>query len=267
MIYLVLAIGILLLIIIAKGKIKKVKTGTVTVITGAVKSGKTLLAVRLALKEYRINRLKWRIRKIFKKDEEEPLLYSNTPLAVKYTPITREILLRQKRMNYKSVVLLTEASLVWDNMLYKNNDINEQIMLFIKLFGHETKGGTLIIDTQAVGDLAIAVRRCISTRLYVDSTIRTIPFLTISKVKEERYDEEGATIQVNEGDQDKQYKYIIGTKSIYKKYDRYAFSVLTDNLKAENKQIDGTKVEDLKQRVIIGFREWKGVKKNDEENK
>lgn len=267
MFYIILAIGIILILIFVKGKLKRIKTGTVTVITGAVKSGKTLLAVRLALREYRLNHFKWRIRKIFKKDEEEPLLYSNTPLAVRYTPITKEILLRQKRMNYKSVVLLTEASLVWDNMLYKNNDINEQIMLFIKLFGHETKGGSLIIDTQAVGDLAIAVRRCISTRLYVDSTIKSIPFLTVSRVKEERYDEEGATLQVNEGDQDKQYKYVIGTKTIYQKYDRYAFSVLTDALDAEKNQIDGANASDLKQREIVAFRDWKGAKKDDKKDK
>lgn len=273
MIYIVLAIGIIAVIIISR-KVKNLKLSNLILVTGAVKSGKSTYALYLAYKEYKKAYRQWKlktaIRKAFgKKPEEEPLLYSNIPLAVNYSPITKDILERRKRINYKSVVFLDEATLIADNMIYQEKDISERIMLFNKLFGHETHGGKLIYDTQATGDLPAVTRRCISQRIYVHSMIKWIPFVLIPSIREERYSEDGSTIQTDQNDIDNQgYKKCIIPKKIWKLFDCYCFSALTDDLEADNKVINGKKLRNLKTKNLVSYNQYKELKGNDrKENK
>ena len=79
-----------------------------------------------------------------------PLIYSNVPLAMPYVPLTDDLLLRKKRFVYGSVIYVQEASLVADSQLIRDMDVNERLMLFNKLIGHETKGGVIIYDTQCI---------------------------------------------------------------------------------------------------------------------
>ena len=104
-----------------------ISQGTITVCTGAVKTGKSTLAVYLALRSFRRIHFKWKIVSHFKKDIEEPLLYSNIPLNTNYVPITTDILLRKVRIHKKSVVLLDEASLIADSQFIRDNKVNLQV--------------------------------------------------------------------------------------------------------------------------------------------
>lgn len=262
--YLIIFAIIIIIIIIIKKKTKQPKYNAIITIDGSVKTGKTSMGVYIALKEIKHRQKIWKIKstfqKIFKKEiDEKPLLYSNIPINYKkgYVQLTKDILTRKKRINYKSVVFISEASLVSDSQDFKNAIRNEQQTLFYKLFGHETKGGLCIIDTQQIGDLHFSVKRAIGQYFYIHHN-RKIPFFMILKVQENRYSEDG-TIIVNESkDTEENLKTILIPKTIWKKFDAYTYSQLTDNLEVENETI---KPESLKTDYIVSFREFKTINK------
>ena len=262
----ILIIGIIIIaLIIAKKKIKAVKYSSCILVTGAVKSGKSTFSVNTALKLYRKNHLKWRIQHFFDKTIEEPLLYSNVPLAVEYVPITKDLIERRKRFRYKSVIYIQEATLLADNMAYKDKELNERVMLFNKLIGHSTRGGTLIYDTQATGDLPAVTRRCLAQNIYVHSMIKCLPFILIVKVKEEVYREDSIN-QNNVDEELKAYRYVIIPKSVWKKYDCYCYSAFTDDLPVEDRTV---KTKELKAKEILSYNNYKTINKeveNDKEN-
>lgn len=76
---------------------KKLVIQTVNVITGAPKTGKTLLAVKIAIKEVKKRRLKTYVYNFFHKNKRElPLLYTNAPVKYPYVKLTEDLLLRKK---------------------------------------------------------------------------------------------------------------------------------------------------------------------------
>ena len=145
-------------------KFKVPKVGSLALVSGGVKCGKTTLAVYIAISHYkrrvrRIRIVNW-LRGLFKRPLlEEPLLYSNIPLSMPYVPISKDLLLRKKRFVYGSVILLSEASLVADSQCIKDSEVNDNLLLFNKLIGHETKGGLLVYDTQTVNDCHYSIKR------------------------------------------------------------------------------------------------------------
>ena len=139
-------------------KFKVPKLNSLVMVTGGVKCGKSTHSVHMAISTYKSNRRKIKFKNFFRKLfhkplQELPLLYSNVPLAINYVPLTRDMLLRRERFVYGSVVYIQEASLVADSQLIKDKDLNNQLLLFFKLFGHESKGGTCILDTQCISDV------------------------------------------------------------------------------------------------------------------
>lgn len=227
-----------------------------------LKLGKSTLSVYLANKYYKKNLFRWKVRKFFGKKEEKPLLYSNIPLKVDYVPVTNEVLTRTKRIPYGSVCYLGEFSLVADNMFYKSGSLleNESLMLFMKLFGHETGGkGKLFIDTQAVGDLPVNVRRCLSRYLYIERSIRWIPFIIVMKVRELMFSEDNSTINTFSSDIEDNCKTLIIFKSIWKKFDYCCYSVFTDSLEKSEKVVNGKKLDDLKARKIPSFKKYRTI--------
>lgn len=260
--FIIIGIIIFIIYVIIKKRTKNPKYDALITIDGSVKTGKTTLGVYIALKEIKRRQRQWKIKaffqKLFKKEiSEKPLLYSNIPIAYKhgYVPITKEILLRQERVNYKSVVFISEASLVSDSQDYKDQLRNEQQTLFYKLFGHETKGGLCIIDTQQIGDLHYSVKRAIGQYFYIHHNTK-LPFFIALKVQENRYSEDGTTIVVQDKDVEEQLKTIIIPKNIWKKFDAYTYSKLTDNLNTNTKLIHPT---DLKTNYIVSFRNFKTI--------
>ena len=142
-------------------------------------------------------------------------------------------------------------------MAYKDKELNERVMLFNKLIGHSTRGGTLIYDTQATGDLPAATRRCLAQNIYVHSIIKWLPFVLIAKVKEEIYREDNVS-ENNIDEELKAYRYTIIPKSVWKKYDCYCYSSFTDELPVEDRTI---KTKDLKAKEILSYNDYKTINK------
>lgn len=260
--FIIIGIIIFIIYLIIKKRTKKPKYDALITIDGSVKTGKTTMGVYIALKEIKRRQKQWKVKaffqKLFRKEiDEKPLLYSNIPIAYKhgYVPVTKEILLRQERVNYKSVVFISEASLVSDSQDYKDSLRNEQQTLFYKLFGHETKGGLCIIDTQQIGDLHYSVKRAIGQYFYIHHNTK-LPFFIVLKVQENRYSEDGTTIVVEQKDTEENLKSIIIPKSVWKKFDAFTYSKLTDNLNTNTNLVYPT---DLKTNYIVSFRNFKTI--------
>lgn len=241
-------------------KFKSPKVNCVSLVTGGVKTGKSTFAVYLAISNYKRIHKRWKFRAYFQRKlgreiDEEPLLYSNIPLSVPYVPLSREILRREVRPRYKSVCYVNEASLVADSQMFRDMELNERLMLFNKLFGHETLGGMCIYDTQCIVDLHYSIRRCLSEYFYIHHLNKFIPFFLVAEVREERYCEDNSSINTYENDVEDHLKKVIIPKSIWKKFDAYCFSYLTDDLPVADNIIVGAK--DLKAKDIVSFREFK----------
>lgn len=237
-------------------KFKVPKVGAMALVSGGVKCGKSTLSVAIVLSEYRkrTRRIKFRnfFRKMFGKPLQElPLIYSNIPLGVPYVELTDDLLLRKKRFVYGSVIYCCEASLVADSQLFKNMELNERLLLFNKLIGHETKGGCVIYDTQCIGDCHYSIKRCLSEYIYVHHLTKWLPFFLLAYVQECRYSDDKSTINVNDEDVENKLRRVILRKSTWKKFDCYCYSSLTDDLPVENNVVVAS---DLKARKILSFK-------------
>lgn len=273
MIWLVLIIGLIVVIVLTR-KFKKPKISCMALVTGGVKAGKSTFSCALALSKYKSQVRKVRFanffRRIFRKELfEKPLLYSNVPLNCEYVPLTDDLLLRKQRFVYRSVIYAQEASLIADSQLIKNLDINQRLLLFNKLIGHETKGGYLIYDTQCINDNHYSVKRCISEYFYIHDTIKWIPFILLCHVRELRYSDDGQEINVYDGDVEESMRTVLVSKRIWKMFDAYCYSVLTDHLPVASDVVEGRELSDLKARKIVSFRKYKNggaadVEQNDE---
>lgn len=234
--------------------------GALTCITGGVKCGKSALTVRFALREYKRAVVRWYIRKFFckllkRELPEKPVLYSNIPLyKVNFSPLTTDILLRQKRMAYGSIVIMDEASLIADSQLIKDKKVNTQLMLFFKLFGHETCGGKCFVNSHCLSDLHYAIKRVTSTYYYVHH-LSKLPFFSSFSLREERFSDDGSVINVYQDDVDKKMLRVLMFNSTYKKYDAYCYSILTDSLECSSDTRNITDRFDLKSPQIVSFRE------------
>lgn len=246
------------------------KIGAIGVFTGGVKSGKSAVSVAVTLSNYKRARRIWRFKcfsvKFFNlflsKDKklpfpEEPLIYSSIPLRyVNYVPLTREHLLRKRRFAYGSIVLIDEASLVADSQLIKDKEINTELLLFFKLFGHETRGGKCIVNTHCITDLHYALKRCTSQYFYIHSVSRYIPFFTVGNMREERYSEDATTVNAYTEDVEDTLKRFVMKKKTFKKYDSFCYSYLTDHLPYDTREdcVRNGKHDSLKAETVISFR-------------
>lgn len=262
----------IVLLIVFLLKRKRLKLGNVVLISGGVKTGKSLMTLRFALKTYRKNLFAWWFKNLFKKNAKKsmkPLFYSNIPLSViVYQPFTEEILLRKVRIPNKSVVFLDECSLVADSMLFKDQLINEQLMLFVKLFAHYTHGGSLFINTQSVNDLHYSFKRCIGNFIYI-SQKSNLFFMSKLTCRDMLFIEDTST-NVNNGDLEKDNSYNIYIPNfLFKLYDCYCFSALTDNLPYESDyKRKALKLKDsLKIKKIVSMRKWLSIGGSNEKNK
>lgn len=257
-----LVIGILIAWILFKifRFFKIPKLNSLVMVTGGVKTGKSTLSVHMAIKTYKHNvfvvKFKNFFRKIFHKPLKEiPLLYSNVPLAIAYVPVTLDLLLRDKRFVYGSVVYLQEASLVADSQLIKDKDINNKLLLFFKLFGHETRGGTCVIDTQSISDVHYSLKRSLSEYFYIHHLTKWIPFFLIAHVIENRYSDDGTVTTTETQDTELTLRKVIIPKRCWKYFDCYCYSVMTDDLPVVTECIkNNLQTKDLKAYNIVSFR-------------
>lgn len=242
LIWILIVVAVLIIIYWYVKHVKKLKISNVYFISGAVKTGKSFVSVALAVKTYKRNllmfrlgypflRLKLHLRKE-KYDEKvyKPMLYSNIPLRfVKHNRFTKDILLRKVRIPNKSVILLDETSLLADSMLFKDNEINAELLLFFKLFGHYSHGGTLITNSQTIADNHFSLKRSIGRYLYVYNRTNFI-FFTRIKGEEKIYSDDTTSMNVNVGDLEDSQKILVFRNKYYKYYDCYCYSIFTDGL-------------------------------------
>lgn len=250
-------------------KYKVAKIGSLCFINGGVKCGKSTLSVAVVRSEYRsrVRKIKFQnfFRKLFRRPLKElPLIYSNVPLACPYVPLTDDLLLRKKRFVYGSVIYVQEASLVADSQLIRDMDINQRLLLFNKLIGHETKGGVIVYDSQCISDVHYSIKRCLSNYIYVHHLTKWIPFILIAHVEENRYSDDNSVINVQDRDVEEKLKKVIISKRNWKYFDCYCYSVLTDDLPVEKTLVkNNLQTQDLKARKILSFRKNIGGVENE----
>lgn len=249
-------------------KIPKLKN--VVFLDGGLGSGKSFYSVFLAIKLHKRALRKWHFQnyvckflglfsKNYKnKEVEKPLLYSNIKLKnYEHVILTKELLTRDMRFNYKSVVLIDEFSLFADQQLYKNQDLNEKLQLFFKLFRHETKGGYMIVNSQSINDCHYSFKYIINDYFYIHHRIK-LPFISLLAIRENFYSADNGNV-VNSSNEDIEttLKKVVVFNKYYKSYDSYCYSIFTDNLETDNRLVNFIKNDDLKADKLISFRDYK----------
>ena len=265
-----IVIGLIILLFFLYRKTKKLKLDSVYFISGGVKTGKSFLSVALAVKNYKKRLFLWYLLKpfafVFKKtkrfgnyDSEKPMLYSNIPLRyIRYNRFTIDILERKVRIPNKSVVLIDEVSLLADSMLFKDKIINDELMLFLKLFGHYTHGGLCIINSQTISDCHYSIKRCMSKYLYISSR-KKFPFISTFSVREMIYSDDNNSVNVNNTDLEDSTLTLWFLNKYYKYYDCYCYSIFTDSLgyQVDYKSHINNKRDSLKCDCLVSLQDFK----------
>lgn len=267
MILCIVLIIALVLAIFLVAKIKRLRYGNLTLITGGVKTGKTELSVALAIKRYRKQFRKWRrdcklAIKRCQSAPEQPLLYSNMPIGkpgMKYCPITLDHMTGKTRFAYGSVVYFNEISFIAGSSDFRDDEINDYLLKFFKLCAHFTKGGYFFIDTQSPQDTHFAVKRSLSTYLTIYRRL-TLPFVSILWVRENILVDGENTVALDT-QIDTQDSVDNGGKPFYvlpilnkwwRYYDRYAYSFLVDDLPVGK---DEVLIKSQKANVLLRIRD------------
>lgn len=244
-IFFIAFIGFVFLYFVYRKNFKNIKVPSVCLITGGVKTGKSLLAVTLSIADFKkVHRSWWFATKFLRKDLEEPLYYTNVSISFGSLKskkphkldkcvrlITLESLLREERYNYKSIIYIQEASLMSDNMDFKNVERNADLSLYAKLIAHETKGGKMYVDTQSVLDIHYAFKRVASTYFFIQKNYNFLLFHLL--YIREMINTENGVNNFNDDVDTTTRKYIIPFW-YHHKYNRYEYSYLTDNLEKSN---------------------------------
>ncbi len=251
-----------------------IKFDTIVMITGAPKTGKSLLSVYMCYQQLKKARFKWHLKRIlsiiFRKKFtcEKPQLYSNIPLKIKggYIPLTKDMLLRKEKIIDKSVVYLGEFSLVASSRLgqrygVKNNidydSINEELLLFTKLCGHQFNG-KVIVDSQCISDVHYSIKRVLSNYFYIHHS-KNLPFFKLLFIQEMRYSDDNSTLNVNDIDKENNLRwFLIPKRKYYKMYDYRCYSSFTDDLTSNSTP---QYPSNLKANNIVSFCDYKTLKK------
>lgn len=236
------------------------KFGNLILVTGGVKSGKTLLSLYLAIKRYKSILFKTKVvnffRKIFKKSLIDlPLFYSSIPVGIDYVPIDKDILTLKKRVIWNSVMFVDEASLFADSQLKENSSTNNNLLLFNKLCAHFGLA-CLVYNTQCIGDVHYSIKRSLSNYFYVHHSRKCLllPFV-ILYVQEFRYSDDGSVVSVSGvKDLEETLKRVIIPKSIFKKYDSRCYRKIIEDLQPSYKVVKMFKNSKLTCDEIISFR-------------
>ena len=110
----------------------------------------------------------------------------------------------------------------------KDKKRNAMLSIFCKLIGHETRGGALYYDTQSVLDVHYSFKRCSSTYFFIQKKLN-IGIGIILYVREMVNTENGVNNFVD--DVETTTRKVFVPRWWFKRYDRYQYSFLTDELK------------------------------------
>ena len=126
------------------------------------------------------------------------------------------------------------------------------------------QGGAVYVETQNPSDNHYSLKRCLNRYLFIHHLTKWIPLILIARVREFAYLDgvDGINNNFNE-DMDESMKLLFIPKSIWKKFDAYTYSILTDNLEVNRKVIEPYEVETLKTNEILSLKSLlKEKKKN-----
>lgn len=243
-----------------KVRFKRLHTANVTLVTGGVKTGKSLCCVHMAIKEYkrRIRSWKWQCFKckLFRLPlPPKPVFYSNAkiyrsywdkfkykkcpedrPLLDGLCMITTDMLLRKTRPAEGCVAYICEASLMADNMDFKDAERNARLSLFNKLFCHETKNGKLYYDTQSILDVHYSIKRVMSSYLFIAKSY-ALPFIGRVLLVRENINSENGVNSFN-NDMDMELRKVFIPWWYYSYYDCFEYYNLTKDLPIDAKEFD-----------------------------
>lgn len=256
-------------------KIPKLKN--IVFIDGSLGTGKSFYSVALAVRCYKRNLRRYKFKKFLlklfrsKKVLEEPLLYSNMKLSsIPFVVVTKNLLFRKNyRFAKGSILLLDEFSLIADQMTYKNNEMNERLTLFFKLFRHEVgKDCLCIVNSQSTSDLHYSLKYVLSDYLYIHHKVK-LPFFSCLKVQELTYNsDKGAqsVVTINNADIEDNLKFMLVSNKYFKYYDSYCYSIFTDSLPIY-KEVQYFTDKDrkqgkLKSDYLVSFKEYKYIYEN-----
>ena len=244
---LLIFLGILFLYWRFRKNFKFLNVPSVCLITGAPKTGKDLLCSTLSKKDFKKIHRRWFISclvlKLFRSKRviEEPLYYTNVTssfgslkskkphrLDKCIRKLTLDSLLRMKRYNYKSVIYISECSLVSDNQYYENKDANIELSLYTKLIAHSTRGGKVYLNTQSILDLHYSWKRVCSNFYFIQKSINILGLLHVLWVREMISNDLGTNSFID--DIDTTTRKVLIPFWWHNKYDRYEFSYFTDDL-------------------------------------
>lgn len=259
-------------------KIPKLKN--IVFVDGSLGTGKTFLSVSLAVRKYKSNLRKYKIKKWLLKrlakinnkyverlnKLEEPLLYSNIKLRnVPFVVVTKDLLCRDNfRFSKSSVLLLDEFSLVADQMRYKDSELNERLSEFFKLFRHEVgKDCLIVINSQSTSDLHYSLKYVLSDFFYIHSKMK-FPFFNFLRVEEVSYsaDKGVSLVTTNNGDVENNIKYLAVCTRYFKRYDSYCYSIFTDSLPVYKKVVKYDKDDSLKADMLVSFKDLEVLYRN-----
>lgn len=242
----IVIVGILFVYILFKALFSyKLKLQTVNCYTGGLGSGKTLNAVKTAIKIHNRSKLmhylfSWNLgllpsSKVKITDNNGNIIYtynkydireiySNFPILIKYNknpskciysiPLTRDHILGKIRIKEHSIVIVDEGATFFP---FQNKRSDPDLIWDLTYFRQYTDS-VLIVCCQSLGNVDISFRRVINV-VYNFSSYRNLPFrfYTID-VQKMLYNEDINIVNTNDINEDNTLK-LIGRHWKYKKYD------------------------------------------------
>ena len=195
--------------------------------TGAPGTGKTNEMITMALKLYRRTKrkVKW-ANILFRKNWEQPVLYSNMPIRISKkewsTDLKIEHLLLTERQNHRSITVITEIGKVASQYDWNNLNVQDNLNDYISLYRHYTLGGYFLCDDQSSDNVAVNIRRRLGTVINM-LHFRKLWILYWVKMRNITISEDIKTIEDDSAETNMRWR--IGLFPLFrKKYDTYAFS-------------------------------------------
>jgi hypothetical protein len=203
-ILLLLLIPVVIYIIYWFGQ-KHIPNNTITAFTGGLGSGKTFMAVRHAVKNYRNDMISYYLERFIpilflfrKKYKEKPQFYSNIPVRVWFNrwanTLTYEHLTLQHRLEEYSTILIDEIGHFASQYEYDHPFVQQYLQEFIRFFRHYTDGKLYITD-QSSSNIVVSIRRRINQIFNLSNFSRFMLFFYKINVSEIHITEDMLNVQ------------------------------------------------------------------------
>jgi hypothetical protein len=171
----------------------RITNNSVLCFTGGLGSGKTLTAVKQAIRHhnkmmdiYLIKKLFYTItgKKVDKMILQRPYIYSNIPINHKsYIELNRLHLTLNAHINEGSTVLIDEVGQFASQYDWNKETVKNEFQEFVRFFRHYVNG-RLILTDQNSDNIAVGLRRRINIIYNLDDLkkILPIPYFTLVKI-------------------------------------------------------------------------------------